>query len=285
MRPMLRKFAYAASAFAFPLLIGLGAQVSGMANQNFGVLCFVGAGVAVFVPTFLFIEGWQSEYAAPNNRHLRRLKFWAGLRLGLFRVTFDVICATLLTAIYSLVVVSAYIYTAKPPEVEKPQIGWLQPANEPTPDNECSSLTNIRRTATILVGRTAIQALSMTQKVKVIQIGSCTPLSISMDDNGALIDASLFDEKFNSVGEIRNNRFTVNNHSLVIEKSGDLSTLVVHDENGYELLYVKYINENTFRVRGLFHCQFSTTKNLKITNNIPSGSNCIAGYSVGFKVP
>jgi hypothetical protein len=74
-------------------------------------------------------------------------------------------------------------------------------------------------------------------------------------DAGLTIDASIFDQDGEFVGTINNSGYNIPyEKDLIVEHSGDLSQLVVHNKHGDESLYIHYMNQNTVRIRGVFAC-------------------------------
>lgn len=71
--------------------------------------------------------------------------------------------------------------------------------------------------------------------------------------------------------------------STLQRKRGDLSTIIIHDESGRELLYVRYLNPTAVRVRGIFTCpkpRLTTTIVTNETVETPRGmSRLILGKS------
>jgi hypothetical protein len=177
-----------------------------------------------------------------------------------------------------------------PPEKQK---GWLQYANEPTPPNGCDG-SGISPDRTLLIlGDTgyAFDTSHPPGKSTAVQIGACSLLSIGVGDNGAIIDADIYSVAGELIGSIRDNGWEVSNtRHLTIEKMGDLSGIVVHDENGVELLYVRYFSHDTFKVRGIFTCPSPRLDTITITdkaivyprNMITFSNGCISGARVGF---
>lgn len=163
--------------------------------------------------------------------------------------------------IVSVVAVFAFIVYAV---VEPPQVvGWLQPASEPTPSNICGALP--QGSVIAMTGNFATVIEKANWKTGIVKLGSCELLSIAIGDNGASIDAVLYSND-SRAGEIHDNKFSINEGGYIIERTADLSTLIVHDKNNVEVIYVRYLNENAFRIRGVFSCPSSVTKQVVITN-------------------
>jgi hypothetical protein len=175
-----------------------------------------------------------------------------------------------------------------PPE---PTVGWLEPANDPTPDNPCGK--SIRQqfgdqALLLLFGNVGVIGPTPIPLI----VGGCQ-MTMGRGPNGIGIDVDLFDQSGNPVGTIINNKYTINKESRIItQASGDLSTLLVHDQtNDAELLYIRFMNPNTIRIRGVFSCPRPHLMTVSITNSgiIQNGQNfgrddCLSGFVVGLDI-
>jgi hypothetical protein len=169
-----------------------------------------------------------------------------------------------------------------------PTIGWLQPGNEPTPPNSCdkyfASQPSDTNTALILIGGMALFKTntfgSIPKKQIVLRVGGCSLLSLQTSANGATIDASIYDDKGNQLGNIDNNKLTIlSDKGLTIERSGDLSAIIVHDDRGRELIYVRYLNKTTFKIRGIFTCPTPTLRTVSFNDSPVFDTNEFHGCS------
>jgi hypothetical protein len=170
----------------------------------------------------------------------------------------------------------------------EPTIGWLQAANEPIPQNGCGNpgigvLMVFGDNGVVLSGSVSAK------KSTALELGNCALLSIRAGENGALIDAMIYDRAGKTLAQIIDNRFSIPvENALTIEKSGDLSTLVVHDAQGREMLYVRYLNRKTFRVRGIFSCPTPRPRTVIITDTRVSGlpfeMSCAENNASGFSL-
>jgi hypothetical protein len=116
---------------------------------------------------------------------------------------------------------------------------------------------------------------------------------MTKNDNGLTISAPLYDSSGKFLGEVKDNGYEITREeNLTVEHSGDLSTLVVHDRNRNELLYVRYMNPNNIKVRGQFFCPSQNgADGIVVTDSaikyMPAGVrigglNCISGTSTAF---
>ena len=170
--------------------------------------------------------------------------------------------------------------------------GWLQPAGLTTPETGCKA-TQINQDDILLALGTSGVLVSKSigsGKSIAIQIGQCPLLSIGIGENGALIDADIYNDAGELIGKIRDNGWQFKRNDLItIQKSGDLSNLVVHDENNIERLNIRYMNTNSFKVRGVFTCPKPLNKSIEITEgtikfpgNIVVMKSCSGHSAFGF---
>jgi hypothetical protein len=173
--------------------------------------------------------------------------------------------------------------TAPPAPMPTPTVGWLQPANEPTPENGCSRHGN--DSPVVIMGDNGVM-LGDVRKATALKVGNCPLVGLQITDNGASIDATIYDAGGRKIGEIENNRFSIPPaDGLVIEKSGDLSTLVVHDGANQEVLYARYLNKNAFRIRGIFSCPLPRSHTVRVTDkaisDFPFRMSCVQWSGTG----
>jgi hypothetical protein len=108
----------------------------------------------------------------------------------------------------------------------------------------------------------------MTGKTFIFRNKDCSLLSMQRGPNGIMVDASVADPDGHSVGSIVNNGYNIPKpDDLIIQPSGDLSTLVVHDSAGHELLFFHFLNVNTVKVRGVFACPSDPSKAITVTDS------------------
>ena len=146
------------------------------------------------------------------------------------------------------------------PDVEV--IGTLQPGNDATPRNACGSTMPLLGVGgssllppdalKILVGSNPYVSSS---KITAIEIGRCSVLTMERTATGINVGAELYGANGQLIARIVNNEFhAISGANSRIERQNDLSTLVVKDGKGIELLYVRYLNRTTIRARGIFGC-------------------------------
>ncbi len=167
------------------------------------------------------------------------------------------------SAIATIVAVTIYFFAPAP----APWRGWLQAANDPTPHNLCDNPPTPRpdfplpkNFITVILGDHAFGATKeFIEKAngRLVPFKAChtEPLSITFKHKEISVDGVISDSNGNIIGHIVNNGYEFpKTGPLLVEHSGDLSSLVVHDESGTELLFVRLLNEHAIRVRGVFSC-------------------------------
>jgi hypothetical protein len=143
-----------------------------------------------------------------------------------------------------------------PPE---PWRGWLQPADEPTPPNACDRWP-IEKEMTVLLGNAAFfvtKNFLATRQDRFVPLSICgtAAMTVERSPNGMKINTTIHDTAGELLGNIVNNGYDIpKDDRLIVEHSGDLSSLVVHDAKGEELLYIRYFNPHLMRLRGTFVC-------------------------------
>jgi hypothetical protein len=180
---------------------------------------------------------------------------------------------------------------------EKTVTGSLLPANEPTPPNYCETPTgrpfiglemggadigiagtpsqlvgNLPKDATlVLLGRN-VRVITENDKAVILKLGTCPLISVRKSGDSLFIDAEIFDEAGALIGKIKDNAFeAIEGERSHVERQGDLSTLIIKDVKGTELLWVRFLNPKAVQIRGIFRCSQSSTKTVAVTNNDVKG--------------
>jgi hypothetical protein len=173
------------------------------------------------------------------------------------------------------------------PEVEVS--GLLQPGNDPVPVNPCVQGTNKQPTFSVLFGANAFQVPS-TGQFAIFRRADRAILSAEMAPEGLAIDADIFGLSGSLVGRIVRNEFhVVTSDKTFAERRGDLSTLAVLDGSNNELLYVRYMNPLTIRVRGIFAAPGKKTvritdESLQVERGPGFAHNCFGPIGTIFKM-
>ena len=137
--------------------------------------------------------------------------------------------------------------------IETETHGWLLPSGKPTPSNGCDSVSFNRENAISFITGGGALVSSATTKTDILTIDGVPALSFERDGDKLSFDSDLFNEAGNLVARIIHNEFhLVAAEMSYQERSDDRSTLIVHDKQGNELLYIAYINPRAVVIRGIF---------------------------------
>jgi hypothetical protein len=128
-----------------------------------------------------------------------------------------------------------------------------------SPQSHCekemlAASTSAQNSLNVIIGNNGISIANATE-LPVLAIGSCRVFWVNRGPQGLLISADLFDASGNLIATIRNNDFhAMIGESASIDRKHDLTQLTVKDSEQQEILYVRYLNKDTVRVRGVFGC-------------------------------
>lgn len=170
------------------------------------------------------------------------------------------------------------------PDVEV--TGLLQAGGEPTPPNGCDRTPYgipalPPDTLKVLFGNNAV-AHTGQGKFTALQIAQCPVLAMERTASGIGVFADLYDAKGKLIARVTNNQIHVlTGEHVSLDRRGDLSTLIVTDGAGAELLHVRYLNETAIKVRGVFGCPGHT---LVRTPEMFINNSCLANNMVGISV-
>ena len=104
-------------------------------------------------------------------------------------------------------------------------------------------------------------------------------VSATVDPNGLIISAHVYDESGTLLAFVENNHFHAVAQNVCAHRP-DLSTFLVEDFHRKELLYVHYLNPRTINVRGYF--AYPKTVSAQVTTdlikigNARMGGSCLA---------
>lgn len=232
---------------------------------------------------YLIIDAFE---AWPRTHVGALLAFVAGL-IALMLLDGEFSYRSVASAGVSAAVISALVFLVVGPAREAAIVGWLQPANDPTPPNSCdeSPVPRVRSAKpVVMIGDNAFVP-GNPQNYDALAVGQCAPLNIQRKPNGTAISVDIYSASGHLIGRLRNNGYEMaGDQRLTVERSGDLSALVIHDEKGTELLYVRLINPDAVRIRGTFTCPAPTLKTVVVTDKGITGpratvfsDSCLSG--------
>jgi hypothetical protein len=125
--------------------------------------------------------------------------------------------------------------------------GLLSPGNEPTPPNPCRDIP--ARAMLILLGNSGSYGTSFPQTI--IKIGQDRMLTINKVNDRIAVNAKLFSKDGRIIAEIKNNEFFINPNNYFRKERPDEHSLVVYDQEGIEVLNVRFINPRTIKFLGV----------------------------------
>lgn len=124
--------------------------------------------------------------------------------------------------------------------------GEILPANEPTP----ASVGQLERgsVALVLGGNTIIT----NNKTVALTVGGRPFLSVRVRNGSLFLSARLVNSNNQPVVRIIDNEFQASPERTFNPKQPDRSSLLVRDEDGQEILNVRFINSQVIRINGIF---------------------------------
>jgi phosphate starvation-inducible membrane PsiE len=150
-----------------------------------------------------------------------------------------------------------------------PQLsGWLLPGTEKTPQQECLSLNELQH---VVTGLKPIEipddhlavffggnvSVNKNFPKTVIQVADKPALVMEKNENGELaVTMDIFDSdpKPRLIARIEQNRFRINpNNYFDVKQSQDGSRLEVVDQQGTEVLDIRYLNKHAVRIKAVLY--------------------------------
>ena len=217
----------------------------------------------------------------PYSRLLALLGGIAGFSAVLFGVAIRWWAA--MTASFALIVWA--LFWVAGPTHESP--GLLQPGDDPMPNTSCVSVPFEAFYA--LLGRAVFYYPGRNTSMVLISNRAAAPiLAIDRTYRGIAITTPVYDTKGALIGAVDQNSFRALTGDNSYVRRGDLSTLAIYDGQGDELLYVRYANQRTIRIRGTFmgsvKVVFSQDQ-IRIGSGIVSGAQSCMSVPTGFILP
>lgn len=87
----------------------------------------------------------------------------------------------------------------------------------------------------------------------VLAIGGKSVLSLDRKDGSLTVSAKILSEDMRIIAELRENRFYINPNNYFRRERPDPHTLVVYDQQGRQVLNVRYMNKRSIKILGSFH--------------------------------
>ena len=133
---------------------------------------------------------------------------------------------------------------------------WLYPASDPDPP--CSTMFPLPNNAIALyLGNSRLVAgkrVSMWSVINPQDRRIATPLLIvEHDADRVALDLDVRGKDGKIIARIRRNYFVINQNNILTKKRPDRSTLIVTDQDGTEVLKVRYLNLHAIHLLGTFY--------------------------------
>lgn len=127
--------------------------------------------------------------------------------------------------------------------------GELLPAQDPNPPNPCGEAPP-QNALILFLGNSVAYATAFPYAV--ITLGDEVVLSISKNENGLSITAKIRSADGRIVAGIIKNEFRINPNNYWYMERPDRHTLIVHDQLGRTVLNIRYLNQSTVKILGIF---------------------------------
>jgi hypothetical protein len=155
-----------------------------------------------------------------------------------------------------------YRFIPATPPMETAFHGWLMPANDPVPENACSSVPYFKPSKdslTILLGDAAAVTTDWQSRkgkpLTIMTLGKCRDLlAINKTPDGLTIDANVYGTDRHLAVRIEQNEFHIVQQEVAYPVRQGRSGLAVYDLDGKELLWIRYLNPLAVSIRGIFTC-------------------------------
>lgn len=159
--------------------------------------------------------------------------------------------------------------TSSDNNVQKAQ-GYLLPANDPMPSNQCNNMTD-NNSLSVYLGSN--MAFTDRFPANIIELSGEKVLSIDKNNKGISVSCLLRSDDGRVVVAIKNNKFIINPNNYWYFEQPDKHTLVVYDQKGNMALNVRYLNKNAIKILGTF--RYSTPPHAPViiddqTINLPN---------------
>lgn len=133
--------------------------------------------------------------------------------------------------------------------------GPLVSAGLPTPSNACTaSRAAVSKNGTLMLFGSAAVVSHDGARLSALRVGTCPMISFFKSKAGLLIDGAGYDSDDNLVYRIKQNKFEMVLRGFLKLERPDKSTFLIVDDIGREALFVRFINDNTIKIRGTFRC-------------------------------
>ena len=102
---------------------------------------------------------------------------------------------------------------------------------------------------------TSAAAMTKDGKISALKIGTCRVLSMERKSEKISLSVSLYDASGKMIAVTEDGAIhAITGQNVRMRRDGTLTTFIIEDGGGKELLYVKYLNSTTVQARGIFGC-------------------------------
>jgi hypothetical protein len=145
-----------------------------------------------------------------------------------------------------------YVGPNLPEETET--AGWLPPGNDPPIKTLCPLPPD---GLAFVAGRNVAGGPSKNGAFLVLQLNQTPLIAVVKDGNKLAFDADVYDEKGLLAVRVEKNKFLLiqGEYSYEEDRDTDRSNLLVYDKHGKPLLRIKYANNNTIYISGVFYSE------------------------------
>lgn len=142
------------------------------------------------------------------------------------------------------------LFTDNPLKTETETEGYLIPANDPNPPNSCNSV--IPKDALVMYFGDSV-AYTSQKSYPIIILDGQDVFSIYQTQEGLSVNYTMRSQDGRIIAKIEGNKFVVNRNNILNRERPDKHTLIVNDEFGKKVLYVRFLNESSVKILGIFY--------------------------------
>lgn len=131
--------------------------------------------------------------------------------------------------------------------------GWLAPANDPMPDNQCAKEIVDGGGTVVFLGNVAAGSAHIFPQ-PILSVNERNKLTMYQNAQGEIaISTDIFDEHDDVVVSIEKNKFTISNDVFQVEYPDHSTLNVIIKHHKEKVLDIRFLNKNAIRIYGHFH--------------------------------
>lgn len=139
---------------------------------------------------------------------------------------------------------------------ESKNIGWLQPAHDPTPHTSCSNGVPGPRDLTVFLGNDVVSVRGSRPSnvpLSLLRLAGRDVLTLNRDSQGRMaISAEIFSSNDDAIVVVDKNKFTASKEAFIVD-SDPHSLRVTIEHLNESVLEMHYLNPHAIRIKGHFH--------------------------------